>query len=77
MGRAGARNIGIDMAKGDIIVFSDDDTIVEPNFVRQHKASHENNVNAIVLGKRKRLYIGNTSLQLFTKIKIQTHLFIV
>lgn len=31
-GRAGARNIGIDMAKGDIIVFSDDDTIVAPPF---------------------------------------------
>ncbi len=63
MGWAGARNIGIDMAKGDIIVFSDDDTIVEPNFVRQHKASHENNVNAIVLGKRKRLYIGNKNIE--------------
>lgn len=63
VGRAMARNIGIDMAKGDIIIFSDDDTIVEPSFVRQHKDSHNKNVNVIVLGKRKRVYIGNKNIE--------------
>lgn len=63
LGRAGARNVGIDIAKGDIIIFSDDDTLVLPDFVRRHKEIHEKNNNTVVLGKRKKLFITNKSIE--------------
>jgi len=36
MGRATARNSGLKLAKGDIIIFLDADMVVKPDFVRQH-----------------------------------------
>jgi glycosyltransferase involved in cell wall biosynthesis len=40
-GRAGARNCGVREAKGDILVFSDDDRVVLGSFVEQHVSAHQ------------------------------------
>lgn len=37
--------------------------LLPPHFLRQHMESHKNNMNAIILGKRKRLYIGNKNIE--------------
>ena len=40
-GAAAARNVGIDLARGDILVFLDDDVILEPDFLREMLAVYE------------------------------------
>jgi glycosyltransferase involved in cell wall biosynthesis len=49
-GRAAARNRGLALARGAIIIFSDDDRIVEPGFVAAHVRSIEEAGNAVILG---------------------------
>jgi GT2 family glycosyltransferase len=49
-GLAGARNAGIARATGERIIFTDDDVLVLPNFVREHLRSHAVNPEAIVRG---------------------------
>ena len=40
--RAGqARNLGIERATGDVVVFVDDDVLVRPDFVAQHLRAHQ------------------------------------
>ena len=54
--RAGlARNIGVDNAKGDLLLFSDDDIIVMPDNLKYHLSKHKNNQNLILRGFRKNL----------------------
>ncbi len=40
VGRARARNIGIQHASGDVIIFLDDDMVVAPNFIETHRKYH-------------------------------------
>lgn len=40
VGAAGARNVGIDRARGEVIIFVDDDCIALPNFVNAHRTAH-------------------------------------
>ena len=49
-GRAKARNVGIEMAKGDILIFNDADGIPVPDFITQHVKSHSSNNNGVVIG---------------------------
>lgn len=49
-GRAGARNRGIEEAKYEIIIFMDDDMILDKNFIRAHIVKHEEK-EQIVHGK--------------------------
>jgi glycosyltransferase involved in cell wall biosynthesis len=60
-GRSAARNGGIRMAKGDIIIFLDDDRIVRENFINEHLRFYINkrNMNFVVLGKRMCLFLSN------------------
>jgi len=39
-GRAAARNHGIALARGDLLVFCDDDRVVHPEFLQAHMAAH-------------------------------------
>lgn len=54
--RAGqARNLGIERAVGDVILFVDDDVLVRPDFVEQHLAAHARvDGPAVAIGYRHR-----------------------
>ncbi len=58
--RAGqARNLGIRRAKGDVVIFVDDDVLVAPDFVREHVRAHEGLAEAgIVIGYRHRAFVA-------------------
>jgi len=54
--RAGpARNVGIDHASGEILLFIDSDMIADKNLVREHHKLHENKDDLVVTGKRFRM----------------------
>jgi glycosyltransferase involved in cell wall biosynthesis len=56
-GRSYARNAGIEEAKGELIVFSDDDTILDSEFLTNHWKGHDGNDRNVILGERRQLYL--------------------
>lgn len=50
-GRSVARNRGIEVANGELIIFSDDDLILDNMFVLWHEEMHRNYKNAVIHGK--------------------------
>lgn len=50
-GRARARNVGIEAASGDIIIFIDDDLLISPFFIQEHMDSHKVSDGIIVHGR--------------------------
>ncbi len=59
-GRAAARNKGIEAATGEVIIFLDDDRLVNADFLKHYSICFEknNNPNLVALGERKNLYIS-------------------
>ncbi len=51
-GRAVARNLGIQKAKGGLLIFIDDDIIVHPGFIQEHINAHYDKTNQVVIGYR-------------------------
>ncbi len=49
-GRSEARNLGIEKAKGEIIVFVDDDVIAPPGFLANHLVKYKGNDKIVVRG---------------------------
>lgn len=49
-GAAAARNYGLQMAQGDLIIFLDDDVVPEPQLVAEHVATHQQQSAVVVLG---------------------------
>ena len=49
-GLAVGRNAAIRKATGEIIIFIDDDIIADPNFVEEHKKSHDKHPKSIIRG---------------------------
>lgn len=56
-GQAFARNKGIEMSNGNIIVFIDDDLIAIPDFLEYHLKEHEQDSNCVVLGRIYRINV--------------------
>lgn len=50
-GAAAARNRGAVLARGDVLVFIDDDMQVAPEFLARHLAHHRENERLVVLGR--------------------------
>lgn len=60
LGAAAARNRGLCVAKGEIVIFIDCDIIVDHFFVENHCRFHDQNPNTVGLGFRKHLdSLGN------------------
>lgn len=53
LGAGGSRNRGLDLAKGEIVIFSDSDTVPELHFIEEHLLSQNkwSDINYVVLGK--------------------------
>ncbi|MEW4282643.1 glycosyltransferase family 2 protein [Priestia koreensis] len=49
-GRSQARNVGIQKAKGDVLIFLDSEMVVMPDFIQQHAKHHRNHSNRLVTG---------------------------
>ena len=49
-GAAATRNVGIREARGEIILFIDDDILAEPNLVEAHLTAHATNPKASIIG---------------------------
>ncbi|MCD4782943.1 MAG: glycosyltransferase [Candidatus Eremiobacteraeota bacterium] len=49
-GRSEARNLGIENAGGDVILFVDDDILAPPNFLKSHLKEYESGENIVVRG---------------------------
>lgn len=55
-GRSAARNSGIKQAKGELIIFSDDDTLVDSMFLDIHWKNYRQYKDMVYLGQRKQIY---------------------
>lgn len=49
-GRSIARNIGIQASRGRLIIFSDDDLLLDPMFIYAHQKIHDSDANLVVHG---------------------------
>ncbi|KAA0955726.1 glycosyltransferase [Sporosarcina sp. ANT_H38] len=50
LGRSRARNLGIQLAEGEVIIFLDAEMLTEPNFIENHYKHHINDKNIVVSG---------------------------
>jgi glycosyltransferase involved in cell wall biosynthesis len=50
LGRSHNRNSGINVAEGELLIFCDDDLIVEPLFIEAHCLAHDTKSNLLVHG---------------------------
>ncbi len=53
--RSKLRNMGANLAKGELLIFLDNDILVDKDFVQNHYEIYKLNSNSIILGKRKLL----------------------
>lgn len=54
-GRSAARNAGVAVARGEWVVFSDDDRLVHPDFLAAHIRSLQADGNSVVVGLKRRV----------------------
>lgn len=63
LGRAIARNIAIDHAEGELILFTDDDALCMPEFIQKHWEHYQKFGESILLGKRKKVFWGKDTIK--------------
>ncbi len=56
--RAEARNLGVEMSRGEVLVFVDCDLIQTPCFLQEHCKHHESGNSRVVVGEVRRLYFS-------------------
>ena len=66
-GASHSRNIGIDMAAGEIIIFLDSDSLVHKDFVAEHYRFHQAHSNLAVVGIRWNLLPAEIDKELIKK----------
>jgi GT2 family glycosyltransferase len=64
VGSSGARNVGIDMAEGDILIFLDSDSLVKNNFIMEHIRCHKAYNGIAVVGARWNLKQQDIDIEL-------------
>jgi glycosyltransferase involved in cell wall biosynthesis len=69
-GPARARNCGLKLACGKIVVFIDSDILVDDMFVQRHYAIHQENKNYIALGNRSHMNEHGKISNIDTRLKL-------
>lgn len=54
-GRSANRNAGIKEAKGELLIFCDDDLIVEPEYIEAHWQAHQSKSKLLLHGRKKEI----------------------
>lgn len=70
MGRASARNLGANLAHGDILIFTDSDVILEPHFIREHAVRHSILDNVVLISFKENVALKDISSALKRKPNI-------
>jgi glycosyltransferase involved in cell wall biosynthesis/adenylate cyclase class IV len=65
IGRGNARNIGVAVSKGDIIIFLDSDIIVDENFVKEHVLRHEAIEKGVFVSFKENISLNKSRINLF------------
>lgn len=63
LGRAAARNYGAHLAGGSVIMFNDDDILINPECFKFHVEIHNDVENSVVLGKYKQIYLTEAEIK--------------
>ncbi len=61
MGRSAARNIGINQAKGEVIILMDDDVIPSKDFIAKHLAGHTQ--RCVLMGATRDTFLSETEIE--------------
>ncbi len=61
--RSAARNVGIQAAEGELIVFADGDQIIDPLYLREHIRCHRDRPGIVAVGFRDYLAPGPVDLE--------------
>ncbi len=67
IGRGNARNIGVTVSQGEIIIFLDSDIIIDENFVREHILRHEVIEKGVFVSFKENISIEHHNITKFIK----------